>query len=246
MSISKHDQKLILILLGVAVFLAAYFGICKTFNNKKAEVESQISALASQLETLRGFSQGQATYQGEIDRIDKEINAELKRYPSDVRSEDMIMYATQLEEKVGVKIDSISIASPEVVSKFTGPKNTGDSKEIVPMIAVRTGLTINCSLSYDQFKKLLDYIYASSEKTDVDNVSVSYDEATGKLSGVITMDKYFITSADYSYKQTEIPSVAKGKSDPFGTISNAAASPKPSTSPKPTTTPKPTTSPNAG
>jgi len=231
MSISKHDQKLILVLLGLAVFLAAYFGICKTFNDKKDAIETQITARSARLDELLGFQEKQTTYKSETDKIDAEMNTELKKYPSDVRSEDMIMYATELENKVGIKVQSISIASPDVVTKFSVAKKSGDSFTLVPVVAVRTGLTMNCTLNYEQFKKLMDYVYGSPEKTDVANVSINYAAESGGLSCVITIEKYFITSTDYTYTQTNIPSVAKGTTNPFGTTTKPAASPKPSTTP---------------
>lgn len=235
MKISKHDQKLILVLLGLVVFLAAYFGICKTFNNKKADIETQISELEAQSEKLRAYAADQASYQDEINKIGDSIGKEMAKYPGDVRSEDMIMYATELENKLGISIDSISIASPEVVSKFSVPEKSGNAYELVPVVAVKTGLTISCSMSYEQFKSLLNYIYSSADKTDIADVTVNYDQQTGGLIGTVTIDKYFIASADYKYSPTDIPSVRKGTEDPFGTL-ETPASPSPSPSPSPSGT----------
>lgn len=231
MNVSKHDQKLILILLGLVVFLTAYFGICKTFNAKKADVESQIVSLSSRVDELNGYYENQTSYQSEIDRVDSEISAELAKYPSEVRSEDMIMYATELEDQIGIKIDSISITPPEAIIKLMVPQKADTSFLLNPVIAMRTGLTINCNLGYEQLKKLLNYVYASSEKTDVSNVTVNFSPETGKLDAIITMEKYFIASTEYTYTPTEIPSVPKGTTDPFGTITDAAVSPTSSNTP---------------
>ena len=231
MSISKQDQKLILVLLGLVVFLVAYFGICKTYNARKADAEMQISTLNAQVEELRVYSSDQASYQSEIDRLDAEISNELSKYPGDVRSEDLIMFAIELEEKIGIKIDSVSVAVPESVSTFSIPRYSRDSYEIVPIAALRTGMTISCALSYDQLKKLIDYVYASSKKSDISNVSVSYNAETGGLIGTISIDRYFIASEDYTYTQTEIPPVSQGADDPFGTFTITTNSPAPSATP---------------
>jgi len=228
MKISKHDQKLILVLLGLAIFLAAYFGICRSFNNKKSDIESQITELQAQVDTLNGYLANQTTYQSEIDRISSEISAEFAKYPDDVRSEDLIMYATELEEKIGLNISSISISSPEVVSTFSVPEQSGDSYEVVPIAVVKEGMTVQCTLSYEQLKKLIDYIYANSEKSDIANLSMSYDAENADLFGTITIDKYFIVSADYTYTQTDIPSVDTGTDNPFGTFSIVTTSATPS------------------
>ena len=231
MNVSKHDQKIILVILGLIVFLAAYFGVCKTFNEKKSGVESQISVLNSQLRELQGYSASKTTYEDGISKIDTDINVELVKYPNDVRSEDMVMYATKLEKEIGIIIDKISIVSPEVVSKFSVSKKSGESSTFAPVAAVRTGLTITCDLNYQQLKELIDYIYATSEKTAISKLAVGYNVETGKLLGVITIEKYFLASADYTYNETDIPSVPKGITDPFGSMTAPIASPTPSTTP---------------
>ena len=231
MNISKHDQKLILVLLGILIFLGAYFGICKTYNSKRTNTESQISELSVELDTLRAYSADQSSYQSEIDRIGAEINSTLSKYPSDVRSEDLIMFAIELEEKIGINIDSVSVAVPESVSTFSIPRYSRDSYQIVPIAALRTGMTISCALSYEQLKKLIDYVYASSKKSDISNVSVSYNSANGELLGTISIDRYFVASEDYTYAETEIPPVEQGTDNPFGTFTVITDSTEPSASP---------------
>ena len=232
MKISKHDQKLILVLLGLAVFLAAYFGICRNFNDKNADIKAQITQLQAEADALSAYSANQASYQDEINKIGTSISSELADYPSDVRSEDMIMYVTELEKNLDISVGGISIASPEVVAKFTVPKTVDGAYQLVPVAAVRTGLTINCSMNYAQLKKLIDYVNTKSGKADISDVSVSYDSQSGDLSGSVTIDKYFISTADYTYTPTKIPSVETGTKDPFGTFSTpATTSPSPSPSP---------------
>lgn len=217
MKISKKDQKMLLVLLGLLIFFAAYFGICKSYNAKKEDVKTQITELQVQSAQLQAYASNEGSYRSEIDKISSNINSELAKYPSDVRSEDLVMYVTKLEDTLGITVGSLSIASPEVVSQFSLPKASGNSYEIDQISVVKTALTIKCGLSYAQFKKLIDSIYASSNKTDLASASLSYDQETGGLSGTIIIDKYFIASADYTYTPTNIPPVEKGVNDPFGT-----------------------------
>ena len=221
MSVSKQDQKLLLILLGVVIFVATYFGVYKPFTNKTSAEQAQLNTLQVQVEQLREFSNNQDDYMKKTELIDSEIGETLAGYPDDIRSEDMVMFVTKLESEIGAKIDSFSITEPELVSDFLLPKKTDDAYTFIPVASAHTGLTINCSLEYEQFKKLLDYIYTDQEKMDVSSVSISYDAGTGKLTGVISIDKYFIVSTDYSYTKTQIPSVDLGATDPFGSITDA-------------------------
>ena len=223
MSISKHDQKLILVLLGLAIFLASYFGISKAYGEKRADVESQIAALSTQLDTLRAYNQAQATYQSEIDIIDQSLSAKLAEFPTDIRSEDLIMFVTELENQVGISVSNISLAAPQLVAKLTIPEKSDSDYQFVPKIALRTGLTISCSMSYAQLKKLVTYIYANKVRTDIESISVGYNSASGALSGSVTIARYFITPVDYVYEATDIPSVPTGVENPFGTITADAS-----------------------
>ena len=225
MNLSKRDQKLILMLLGLAVFLAAYLGICKSFNSKSADISEQVKTLQEQADLLGSYAANTAAYHDDINKIGDKISTELSTYPGDVRSEDLIMYATELEEKVGISIDSISISTPEVVSKLSLPEKSSDSYELVPMVFLKVGLTISCTMNYEQMKTLINYVYKSSGKAELSEATMDSDSTTGKLRGTVTINKYFINSANYSYSKTTIPTVQLGTDDPFGTL---AASPSPS------------------
>lgn len=218
MNISKRDQKLLLILFGLVIFLLSYLWISKSFNSKQDDIQTQIDALSPQLEELRTYYANLSTYQGEIDRIESGVTADLSKYPSDVRSEDIVMYAYELQEKLGISIDSIMLASPEVVAQFSVPQKIDTSYELIPVAAMRTGFEISCKLDYAQMKKLIAYVYNDSKHTTIESVSVSYDAETGGLTGTVSLEKYFVISSNYTYQQTEIPSFEQGTTNPFGTI----------------------------
>ena len=233
MKISKRDQKLILVLLGLAVFLTTYLGICRPFNTKKADVEAQLAELQAQADTLNTYAANQTSYKDEMNRIGDELSAELSQYPGEIRSEDLIMYATELEDKIGIKVSNISVSSPEVLSKLSVPEKSGDSYSLVPVAALKIGLTLSCSMSYDQMKNLINYVNNNSGKAELADVTVNYSSTDGKLTGTVTINKYFLASANYSYSKTSIPPVQQGTNDPFGTVTTTASAPP---SPSPTGT----------
>ncbi len=224
MRISKRDQKLLLILFGLAVFLVSYLVICDSYNNKKAGITAQTEALQPRLDELRGYYSNLESYQKEIDRIESSVNSNLSQYPTDVRSEDMIMYANELEDKLGISVDELDLKDPQVVAQFSVPKKTADSYKLVPVAAMQSGIDIKCHLNYQQMKKLINYIYNNSKQTTIDKISVSFDAETGGLIGTVTLEKYFVSSSDYKYTQTEIPTVKRGTDDPFGTFKVVAGS----------------------
>ncbi len=218
MSVSKRDQNLLLILLGVAALLVVYLMVFKPYNAKSAELQAQIDTLTPRLTELRDYSANLGEYQQKIDEIGGSVAEQLQSYPADLRSEDLILYANELKNKLGLELTGVTANPPELVAQFSLPKKSGETFTLVPVAALRTGLDIACGLDYDQFKKLLTYIYATKQKTALTSVDLSYNATTGSLSAAVSMEKFFVSSMDYIYEKTDIPGITQGVDDPFGTV----------------------------
>lgn len=225
MGISKRDQRLLLIFLGLAVFLFTYLTVCKSFDSEKDSVQAEINALTPRLTELQGYYSNLSAYQSGISEIEDSVSTELSKFPPDVRSEDLIMYATELEKELGISIQSITILPPQLISQFNIPQKSEDGFKLVPVAAMRTGIDMECRMTYAQFKALVTYIYATKERTTLKSVSISFNSESGGLIGNVSLEKYFVSSADYKYVKTEIPPVEMGTSDPFGTFSVSTIEP---------------------
>ncbi len=218
MNISKRDLSLLITLVGLLVFLGAYLGIYNNFNSKADEIKNEISSLRPRLEELQGHYSKLADYEAGIDSSIEHVETALKKFPGDVRSEDLLMYAIALQNDVGLDISGVSFAPVEVVSHFQIVREGEKGPEFIPMAAMRTGLSANCSLSYGELKKLVNYIYATKYCTTLDRVLVNYNSENGELSGSVDLSKYFVSSMDYTYEPTDVPDVPLGASNPFGTF----------------------------
>lgn len=219
MKLSKRDTNLLLVLLGLLIFLGAYLGIANRYNKRSAELEEELSALTPRLEELRAHEENLPTYLAGIDESIAGVEAELERYPADVRSEDLVMYAIELRDNVGLGIESVTFSPVEVVSRFQIVRESKSGEdEFVPMAAMKTGLSTSCEMSYEQMKNLINYIYATEYCTTLERLSVSYNAETGGLYAAADIAKYFVSSQDYEYVPTEVPEVSLGTNDPFKTF----------------------------
>jgi len=220
MSLSKRDQMLLLILLGIAIFLALYLGVGNNYKNKRLDVDTQITTLTPRLSQLKAYSDNLSNYRAGIKKSEDSISAGMQKFPGDVRSEDIAEYVSQLSASVGFDVKDIKIAQPEFISLFKIPEENSDSdsSELMPVAAMRAEFTLVCGLSYDQLKTLLNSVYASPSLMTVKSVDVSFDSNSGKLNGKIVLDKYFLASKDYRYSRTDYPPVSTGTGDPFGTF----------------------------
>ncbi len=253
MNISKRDQKLLLILLGLVIFIACWLGVHNSYQSKADGVLSEIAGLEPRLTELREHEAKLPEYQAGINAIAEDVTAELKKFPGDVRTEDMIMYGAGLEKALGIEVGSMAFMPAEMVSQFSIPVEGDEGIMLVPYAALRTGMSISCELDYGRMKKLINYIYSTPQRTTLESLSVSYNAETAGLTGSASLAKFFMSGQDYVYEATVIPNIKQGTNNPFGTTDKVAEiveSPSPSLSPlpsnNPTTSPKPSTTPSGG
>ena len=222
MKISKRDQSLLFVLLGLVVVLAAYFGVYNHFMGKAEAATAEKSNLQPRLEQLQGYYSELPVYQAGIEQISDAVEDEIKGFPSDVRSEDMIVYGNELESKLDITVTNMSFSTPTLVSQFSIPKqNENNETELVPYAALSTEMSISVQMSYKQMLDFINYIYNKSKHTKLETISVSYDGETGGLVGSATMTKYFMSDSEYEYDPTDVGKYDKGVTNPFGTVTAA-------------------------
>lgn len=219
MNISKRDLKLLLLLLGILIFIGTYVFVYNHFNDQTTSIESDITTLTPRLEQLQGYYNNLSTYQEGIESCKTDLASGMSSYPNDVRSEDAIMYAVNLEKEIGVTISSASFGDAVSLMSIRGVVSNEDgSYTITPFNANYKAITYSFNLSYQQLKNTINYINRTANCTKLDNVSISYDSETGELNGSITVNKYYITGADTLYHATDVPSVSIGTDNIFHTI----------------------------
>jgi hypothetical protein len=81
--------------------------------------------------------------------MEEKIAAEMARYPTDVRPEDFVMYAIELEDKVELDVTSMNFAEPVLLSQIDSIRKEGEQYIVTPLAAFAYGMTANCILSYE-------------------------------------------------------------------------------------------------
>lgn len=224
MTLSKRDIKLLLCLLGIAVFLALYLGVYNRYVEKSEKIRTEIEALKPELRQLQEYDSAKAAYTRDIEDARAVMNGLSPRYPNDVRAEDKIMFVADLEREVGLRVSAASFTDPLLLLDFPGvAEEDGGAYSIVPLSAYSSGISLSCTMTYPQLKKALTYIYGLGPMHSVGSVSVSFDGATGELYGSMNIDKYYITGADGAYYPTRVPSCPLGTDNIFGSITAASA-----------------------
>ena len=70
---------------------------------------------------------------------------------------------------------------------------------------------------YHGLKAMLGEVIGSSQKKTISTLTVSFDDSTGKLTGEMLVDSYFLYGLDKPYEAPYIPAVPHGTNNLFGT-----------------------------
>ena len=79
-------------------------------------------------------------------------------------------------------------------------------------------VTFSITVSYSGLKQALEYIQQYSERTVVDDISLGYDNTTGRLTGSITLDMYTMTGTAKSYMSPQVDGISLGVANIFGSV----------------------------
>jgi hypothetical protein len=218
MRISKRDANLLLLLLGIVIFLFGYFGVFSPTQTKTDVIRAEVKGLAPTLQELQGYQDNLSAYQAGIDKASATIGEEMLRYPTDVRSEDLVMYAIYLEKDLDIDVTSVEFSETVPIAQINSVVKTDGGYTLSPLTAYECSMTAACSLSYAELKALLLYPGKTPARTTLGNLSISFDAESGQLTGSVVFDKYFVTSGSDPYVPTEVPKVELGTRDPFGTF----------------------------
>jgi len=224
--LSENLKKLIIVLIGVAVLLICYVFLYQRFTEQKDAAEAATAALQPTLTEYRGYAEHMEEYRTKTATDKKMIADTMKRLPSEVRYEDMILYtdAMALESNVGLDESSIGFSSPALLLEFNGvtPENVDKASTAVPMKAYRTSLSIEGQMNYEALKKLITYVYTTNYYTSLPSFSATYNAGEGPELNVSAMiDMYSLNYKDAPVRNRNIGGITRGTPDIFaGTAGN--------------------------
>ena len=92
----KSDINILIMLIGVLIAVAAYFFVYTSFKDKTAELEGQNATLESEVAELQKLADNKEFYLQETARMNDEMVAVIEKYPSDIRTEDEVMYTVEI------------------------------------------------------------------------------------------------------------------------------------------------------
>ena len=120
MNISMRDKKILLMFSGVAVFGLGWFFGYRPQMEEAANIEAANKPLEERLSNLLELAKNKDFYISETESSQSKINEYVAKFPSDVKEENGIVLAQNIENNIGMQISNVGIATKEFVASIDG------------------------------------------------------------------------------------------------------------------------------
>lgn len=120
MSISTRDKKILLMFSGVAVFAAGYFFGYKPQMSKAEEIETASVPLETRLNELLEMAKNKEFYVEETSKYNQEVSDYVAQFPADVKEEDGILLARDMENVLDMEVSNIGISTRNFIASLDG------------------------------------------------------------------------------------------------------------------------------
>lgn len=120
MNISMRDKKLLLMFSGVAVFGLGWFFGYRPQMEEAANIEAANKPLEERLSNLLELAGNRDFYISETENAQNKISEYVAKFPSDVKEENGIVLAQNIENSLGMQISNVGIATKEFVASIDG------------------------------------------------------------------------------------------------------------------------------
>lgn len=217
--ISDRDKKLLIILFSFMIVAASFFFGYNKIVEKTTAYETEISALKNKKNDLTSKLVNKKKYVEDTKTYKKYFDDTLAQYANGSTQLSSIEFLNNLENLTGTWIKSVAFTNPTSIYTFgnkisSNPLNSGVKAYSTDLVGYKTTLTLSYQSEYDEFKNLVELINKYNTKNTIDNITVSYDEANGYVTGTMSISMYAVTGKDRAYKNPEFD-IETGKDNIF-------------------------------
>jgi hypothetical protein len=241
MKLKKKDLKLVLYAGGILALLAGYFLGYQHFAENQTSLEARRDALQAEEAQVAEIYENQSTYEAEAEKAEQMIEEIVAKYPADVRTEDSILYAIDLEDSFDAEISSLTLNTDNLLytigsgageeeaateTEETASNDYSDAIGIIDTSTVQlpqvslldTQVTYNFTAGYEDCKTMFASIIDYVEKRNVTNLSLSYNGDSGELNGNMVVVMYYLSGTDKVYEEQDTGVTNFGTDDIFGSL----------------------------
>lgn len=217
-TISNRDKKLLLIVGSILVIVVAYFAINMKLEVLNDKYNAQITKLEKQAKDLEEKTRNEDKYISDTNEYNQETSNILSNYSAGNTRPYVLNFLNTIEQTTGIWLRSVAFQTPATIYTFgtlTPSNPTGETNYSTDMKGCSQGLIVSYEGSYEEWKNFISYVNSYFSKNTIDTISASYDEASGVVSGTVTITMYYITGTDRDFIEPEFSDISTGKTNVF-------------------------------
>lgn len=120
MNLSMRDKKLLLMFIGILVFFLGWFFGYRPQMEAAAQIEEANAPLEQRLQELLDLAADRDFYVSETASIQEKISDYTAKFPADIRPEDGIVLARNMENDLGFQITNVGLGEKEFIASVDG------------------------------------------------------------------------------------------------------------------------------
>ena len=120
MNLSMRDKKILLMFLGVLLFVCGFWFGYKPQMEEAENIQMSNSSLQSRLNDLLSLAENRDKYISETQSIEEELNKYSSNFPADVKAEDGIVLAQNMENTLDMEISNVGLGEKSFVASLDG------------------------------------------------------------------------------------------------------------------------------
>ena len=195
---------LLLVAAAVFVHFKVYRPAKQEFESKQTELNMMIVALQNTISENLRYVQIQDKLTPAMEDIQVSRLDLYKKFPTELKEEDQIMYVVYLEKTFGTQIQ-FSFGQVAPIRTFSDGSTLN-------------GLTlvVNYETTYAGFKDMIEYLASDDRITSIQNATMEYDAENDVAIGTLSLLCYLMDSDLLEYQSPEVTTPAVGKPNIFG------------------------------
>lgn len=188
----------------VCVYSFAYHPARQEFQRREAELNTTIASLQDAIAENLRCSDIQNELEDAAAELEDSRLALYRKFPSELKEEDLIMYVVYLEDVLGTELHASFGTTQPLLTLSDGASLYGVT------------LTLHYRTNYAGFQNMVSRLVSDEHITSIQNATLEYDAANDEATGTLTLLCYVIDSGLLAYTQPDVAAPATGKSNIFG------------------------------
>lgn len=238
MKVTKQQVNVLIMVLGVVIIALTYFYGVQKLNEKTEALEAENGQLRNEVNTLQELQIKQNSYIADTEVMKGLCEVVADMFPSRILTEDEIMYAVKLENQIGCYFSYVGTPVTQNIEIPLGERenilagltdvtgaitqySTVNEEQVYSVDGIMLGNAAssnNFVCTYDQFKQLVKLIVENPNLRSIDEISLSYDNSTGSLTGTMTINYYSMSGTDRKYELPQTGVAGYGVDCIFGAV----------------------------